>query len=250
MRQLPALVALAAAGALVAACDSNGGGTGNQTSSVTTATSTKQLVAQAALPNLLLAAPDVDAVLGVSGTRTDKVSDSLQEDPTLGVGPKGFTFPEECLYITGPGLAPLYFNTGTIGTHGERISVPTPEANGASPDANQFVVAFGSAQQASAFFDTSAQRWPACANREGTVPNGEKLPGFQWKVGPVSNTDGVLSTTVSIHLVKDGQPVEKTCQRALTARNNVVIDVAGCRQAPGDVGVRIANQIADKVDKQ
>jgi hypothetical protein len=250
MRQLPALAALAAAALLVAACDSNGGGTGNQTGSLTTAPPTKQLLTQSALPNLLLGSPEVDAVLGVTGSRTDKASESLQEDPTLGLGPKGFTFPEECLYITGPALAPVYANAGTTGAQGERISVPSPEANDSSPDANQFVVAFGSTQQASAFFDTSAQRWPACANRQGSVPNGEKTPGFEWKVGPVSNANGVLSTTVSVSLSKNGQPVTKTCQRALTARSNIVIDVDGCRQDPGDVGIRIANQIADKVDKQ
>jgi hypothetical protein len=40
------------------------------------------------------------------------------------------------------------------------------------------------------------------------------------------------------------------CQRALTARNNVVIDVDACRKDIGDSGVSIANQIAQKVDKQ
>jgi hypothetical protein len=249
-RQLSALVAVAAAAMLVGGCDSNGGGTGTTSSSTAPSSSTKQALPPGTLEDLLLSETDVDGVLGVTGSRTDKVSDSLQEDPTAGLGPSGFRFPDECLYITGPGLAPVYSNSGNTGVHGERVSVPSPASDGSTPDANQYVVMFPSAQQASAFFTTSAQRWPACANRQGTVPDNAKSPGFGWKVGPVSNANGVLSASVSISLTKDGKTIDKSCQRALTVRNNIAIDVDGCRPIPGDVGVDIANQIAGKVDKQ
>ncbi|WAC93432.1 sensor domain-containing protein [Mycobacterium sp. Aquia_213] len=250
MRQLPAFVAVAAV-VLAAGCDSNGGGTGTTFTSITPATSSKQALPPAALADLLLGPADIDGVLGVTGSRTDRVSDSLQENQTADSGPKGFRFPEECLYITGPALAPVYANSGNTSVHGERISVPSPGgSNESNPDANQFLVMFPSAQQASAFFTTSAQRWPACANRQGTVPDGGKSPGFQWKVGPVSNANGVLSATVSVSLTKDGENIVKTCQRALTVRNNISIDVDGCRQNPGEVGVDIANLIAGKVEKQ
>ncbi|CQD16747.1 pknM [Mycobacterium lentiflavum] len=248
--QLPAFAAVAATVMLAAACDSNGGGTGTPSLSSPPTSASKQAVAPAALVDLLLTPADVDSVLGVTGSRTDKVSDSLQEDPTAGMGPKGFRFPEECLYITGPALAPVYANSGSTSVHGERITEPTGGSGESSPDANQYVVMFPAAQQASAFFSTSAQRWPACANRQGTVPDGANSPGFQWTVGPVSNQNGVLSTTVSVNLIKDGEHIVKTCQRALTVRNNVAIDVDGCRQNPGNVGVDIANLIAGKVDKQ
>lgn len=250
MRQLPAFVALAAV-MLAAGCDSNGGGTGIPSPWTPPTTSTKQALAPTALEEVLLTPADVDGVLGVTGSRISKMSDSLQEDQTAGVGPPGFRFPEECLYMTGPAIAPVYANSGDTAVHGERVTAPSPGGStDSSPDANQYVVMFPSAQQASAFFTTSSQRWPACANRQDTVPDGPKTPGFQWKVGPVANTDGILSATVSVSLVKDGQNIVKTCQRALTARNNIVIDVAGCREVPGDVGVAIASQIAGKVDKQ
>lgn len=44
--------------------------------------------------------------------------------------------------------------------------------------------------------------------------------------------------------------MSESCQRALTVRNNVVIDVEACRNDPGNVAVEAANQIAGKVDKQ
>lgn len=251
MSQLSAFAAVAATVMLTAACDSNGGGTGTSFPSSTATTSSKQALAPMALADLLLTPAEVDNVLGVSGSRTDKVSDSLQEDPTAGMGPKGFRFPDECLYITGPALAPVFANSGSTSVHGERITEPSSGGSTeSSPDANQYVVMFPSAQQANAFFNTSAQRWPACANRQGTVPDGANSPGFQWTVGPVSTENGVLSTTVSVNLTKDGEHIVKACQRALTVRNNVAIDVDGCRQNPGNVGVDIANMIAGKVDKQ
>jgi hypothetical protein len=49
----------------------------------------------------------------------------------------------------------------------------------------------------------------------------------------------------------NGAPVlSMGCQRALTVRNNVAIDVSGCRKDPGDLGLKAAGQIAAKVDKQ
>ncbi len=54
----------------------------------------------------------------------------------------------------------------------------------------------------------------------------------------------------SVSLSKNGETRSQSCQRALTVRNNVVIDVDGCRDDPRNVGVDIANQIAAKVDKQ
>ncbi|WP_051465088.1 sensor domain-containing protein [Mycobacterium genavense] len=137
-----------------------------------------------ALQDLMLGPAEVDTILGITGSRIDKLSDSMQEDQTAGAGPSGFRFPEEWLYATGPALAPVYANSGSTSAYGERISAPPARGGSKSsdsrPDVNQYVVMFSSAQQASSFFDTSAQRWPACANREGTVPDGPKSPGFQW----------------------------------------------------------------------
>ncbi|BBY19811.1 hypothetical protein [Mycobacterium stomatepiae] len=125
-RQLPALVAVAAAAMLIAGCDSNGGGTGTTSSWTAPSSSTKQALPPGSLQDLLLSETDVDGVLGVTGSRTDKVSDSLQEDPTAGVGPPGFRFPDECLYITGPGLARCIPTAGTPGFAGRESASPRP----------------------------------------------------------------------------------------------------------------------------
>jgi PknH-like protein len=46
--------------------------------------------------------------------------------------------------------------------------------------------------------------------------------------------------------VEDGY----NCQRPLTARNNVAVDVAARSYTQGDFGVNIAHQIANKVPNQ
>jgi hypothetical protein len=72
-----------------------------------------------------------------------------------------------------------------------------------------------------------------------------------WKVGTTSNANGTLSTTLSVNMSNNGATVlSMGCQRALTVRNNVAIDVSGCRKDPGDLGLKAAGQIAAKVDKQ
>lgn len=246
MRQLTAAVAVAAIGISVAACGNSNEG-GSASSSTATTTATKPPLAQPALAALLLTPAEVDSVLGVTGSKTLEPFTQLKNDNPADVFPKTYKFPDECLYVTGPAENSIYAGSGNTAVKGERDgAAPDPD----SPNVNQFVVLFPSAQQASAFFTTSSQRWPACANRQDTVPADPDGPSITWKVGAVSNANGVLSATTSVTATKDGQTMSENCQRALTVRNNVVIDTEACKNDPGDVAVNAANQIAGKVDKQ
>lgn len=108
----------------------------------------------------------------------------------------------------------------------------------------QSVVLFPSAHDAAAFFTASAQHWPACSNRRFNVT----FPGDPdevWTVGPVSNTNGTLSATLTGILARNG--ASGTCERALTVANNVAIDIDACGANPSGAAVNIADQIAVKV---
>jgi len=248
MRQLATAVAVAAVGMLVVSC--GGSNKSSPSSSSTTTTSSKPPVAQAALANLLVTPADIDSALGVTGTKTDKTIDALQPDQSANNFPKGYKFPDECVYATDAALVPVYANSGNTAVHGEHDVIPAPPgSNDPPPDADQFVVLFPSADQANAFFTTSSQKWPACANRQDTTPADGDTPPLTWKVGPVSNTNGVLSVTATVSATKDNQTFSQSCQRALTVRNNVVIDTEACNKDAGNAAVTIANQIAGKVDK-
>jgi hypothetical protein len=69
----------------------------------------------------------------------------------------------ECLPVYSPAEANAYANSGWTGVHRQFLGEPSH-----SHVAEQSVVLFPTAQQASAFFTASAQRWPACPT--GALP--------------------------------------------------------------------------------
>ena len=248
MRQLSAAISVAAIGVLVAACGgSNDGGSGSSTT-----TSTRPPVAQAALAGLLLTSADLDSALGATGSKSKEKNDKLKDDAAKQPWPAGWKFPDDCIYAIGPGQAPVYAGSGYTAVSGddEVASLP-PNSNEPDPEVEQVLVLFPTPKEANAFFATSVQRWPACANRQFTTPAGQDTPETGWQVGPVSNANGTLSTTLTMTIRDNGDAVlTMTCQRALTVRNNVAIDVSAVRKDPADLAVKLAGQIAGRVDKQ
>ncbi|BBY19941.1 sensor domain-containing protein [Mycobacterium stomatepiae] len=251
MRRLTVGVAIAVT-ILVAGC---GGGNGNApASSTTTATATspsKPPIAQAALSGLLLTPAEIDTLLGVTGSASKDKIDKLQDDSTKQPpGPPGWKFPDECVYTMGPAEAPVYAGSGNTAVSGDADSTSL----GSDQDVmvGQVVVLFPSAKEANDFFTTSAQRWPACADRQINVPGKDDGAQMTFKMGPFANTNRILSITQTTTMTVSGQPdaMTVTVQRALTARNNVVVDVVLMRKDPADLGVKVAAQIAAKIDKQ
>jgi hypothetical protein len=249
MRQLRVALVIAATGIAVAAC--GGGNGGGSSSSSTTSNKPKPPLAQSVLAGLLVSPADVDAAMGVTGAKATEIADTLTEDKTGSMFRAGYKFPTECLFATGAGIAPVYAGSGNTAVHRERDVVPAPaESDDPGPQANQVVVLFPSPAEANAYFTASARSWPACANRQDTVPGDADNPEIHWSVGQISNANGMLSTTVAVTVTRNGIAASANCQRALTARNNVVIDIEACKRDPSSAAVTIANQIAGKVDKQ
>lgn len=251
MRQLTAAVAVAAIGILVAGCGgSNRGGSASSSTATTAPSPSKRPLPLSALAGLLLSPADVDAALGVTGAKVTEDAEALTEDKTASTFPPSYKLPPECLYATGAGVAPVYAGSGNSWAHRQRdvVSLPT-DSNDPDPQVNQVVVLFPSAKEASAFYAASAKGWPACANRQDNVPGDADNPEIHWSVGPVSDANGTLSTTVALTATKNGATMSASCQRALTARNNVVIDIEACRKDTGNAAVNIAGQIAGRVEK-
>lgn len=248
MRRLSAAVSAAAIGILVAGCGGSNGGTPGSS----TTTSTRPPVAQAALPGLLLTSADLDSALGATGSRSKEKNDKLKDDAAKQPWPAGWKFPDDCVYAIGPGQAPVYAGSGYSAVSGddEVASLP-PNSDEPDPEVEQVLVLFPTAKEANAFYTTSVQRWPACANRQFTTPAGQDTPETGWQVGPVSNANGMLSTTLTMTIRDNGNVLlTMTCQRALTVRNNLAIDVSAVRKDPADLAVKLAGQIAGRVDRQ
>jgi hypothetical protein len=185
-------------------------------------------VTEAALDGLLLSPDQINTVMDATGMAVTQPWNTLND-----VGFENPASPPECNPLDGAAEAAAYTGSGWTAERGQSLTEPQPEH-----DVDQGVILFPSAQAAAAFVSASSQSWPACANRSYT----DNVKNLQWSVGPVSTTNGTVSATAT------QQGTDWACQRALMARNNVVIDATACtHNNTTDQAVSIAAQIAAKI---
>lgn len=239
MRELAA--ALSAAGVCIVSAGCGGGsgqeGTSPATSSTASsaqaapASTTPSPLAEAALDGLLLSPAQIDTALGATGLKVVATKSSMADDIT--VPPDAPPDKIACVGIAGTAETQAYAGSGFTAVRDQALLSP---GNGGTPaSAGQSVVLFDSADQAAAFLDASAQRWSACRQFS--------LGAITSTVGEVSNSGGVLSTTVTQKMESGATGV---CERALAVANNVATDVSTCGGASGSA-VAIAKQIAAKI---
>jgi hypothetical protein len=230
MRRFTA-AALAAICVLAAACGGNSNKSSAPSSTAPTSSTPPPPVAAAALDGLLLSPNQVNTAMGATGMTVNGTYTAMYVD-SANVADKA------CLPLDSSAQAPVYAGSGWSAFRGQHLQEP---GDTYTHGVGQNVVLFPSADQAGAFFAASAQQWPACANRQYTFTQAGK-PDQVEAVGPVSNTNGTLSASVTS---EGGNGW--TCQRALTVANNVAIDVNACGYNPSNSAVNIAHQIAAKV---
>jgi hypothetical protein len=246
MRQLRATVAVAiafAAGLPIAACGGNDQGSGPASSKTTTTTATRPPLAQPALDGLLLTPDELNSAMSVTGMSVQQNATAMQEDYDK-------KWPSECYFTSSSAESPAYAGSGFTAVRVQAVGAPS-SGDQAPPSATTGLVLFPSATEASAFFTASSKAWAACADRQFSVPL-EKPddPEQRFQTKALTNANGVLSLSLTGTISGPGINITMTCQRALTARNNVAIDISTCGKDPGDTAVTIANQIGGKVDKQ
>ncbi|BBX99422.1 sensor domain-containing protein [Mycobacterium lacus] len=192
----------------------------------------------AALDGLLLDVSQINHELGASSMKV-WYSAKAMWDWSKSVVDKN------CLAIDGPAQDKVYAGTGWTGMRGQRLDDSVDDSKRRTHYAIQAVVAFPGAHDANTFFNNQVQSWSSCSNRRFSDVSPDQ-PDTLWTVGGVTNDNGTLSTS-QVQEGGDGW----TCQRALTVRNNVAIDVVTCAYSQtGSVAIDIATQIAAKVARQ
>lgn len=252
MRHRTAVLTVAAAGMIIAACGTGCGGRDNHGNVSVATVNTQAAVAEAALDALLLTPNEIDAAMGVTGMSPREKIEKLPDGNTK-KWPQGWKWPAGCMYAYGPAERTAYASSGNTSVRGRSDAAPTstPGIGEMDPEFTQVVVLFPSAVEASAFFASSAKAWPACSDHQFTTPGNLDHPEVNWQVGAVSTANETLSTAVSLSMAPGPDGIGGTCQRVLTVRNNVAIDVSACAgKDPGAVGVKLTNQIAGKVERQ
>ncbi|SPM30221.1 sensor domain-containing protein, partial [Mycobacterium terramassiliense] len=195
-------------------------------------------VAVSALDGLLLDASQINTALNATSMKVWFSADAMW-DWSSSISDK------DCLPLDGPGQDKVYAGSGWTAIRGQRLDDSVDDSKSRDHYAIQAVIAYPSARDANAFYDSSAQSWSACANRRfSDLPQGK--PPVVWTVAGIDKAGGTLSTS-EVQEGGDGW----TCQRALTVRNNVTIDVLACASplAAGSA-VGIAERIAAKVARQ
>jgi PknH-like extracellular domain len=232
VRHITTAIAVVGISILAAGC-STGSHHATKTSTTTTTTTTTTTappVPEGALDGLLLGPDQVNAAMAATGMTVTSTHTSMSDDSAT-------MAPKECLAIDGSAQAQVYAGSGYTAERDQTLQ----EGDNFAHYVKQSVVFFPTAQQPSAFFAASAQQWPACRQYTHTQS------GSQWTAGPVSNTNGTLSTIATQLNPKAGG---WACGRALVIRNNIVVDVNTCSANPADSAVNIANQIAAKIPTQ
>jgi PknH-like extracellular domain len=246
MRQLPTAAALLATALLIAGCGGSDKGSGPTSSTTTTTTTaTRPPLAQSALDGLLPTPDEVNAAMSVTGMTVQQNGTAMQTDYDK-------KWPSECFFTSSSAEDPAYAGSGFTAVRVQTVGASSAPNDGSPPpSATTGLVLFPAANEANALFTASSQRWAACADRQFTVPP-EKPddPEQRFQTKPLTNANGVLSLAITGTVSGPGINSTLTCQRALTVRNNVAIDISTCGKDPGDTAVAIANQIGGKVDKQ
>jgi hypothetical protein len=236
VRRQIAVLALTASAAVVAGCTSSV--SGKAVPADKTGAAARNPVAVAALEGLLLGADQVNAALGATSMKL-WVTNKGMWNWSSGVSDKN------CLAIDGPAQEKVYAGTGWTAMRGQRLDDSVDDSKKRDHYAIQAVIAYPSKHDADAFYESSVQSWSACSNRRfSDVTQGQS--DTVWTVAGTTTDNGMLSTS-EVQEGGDGW----TCQRALTARNNVAVDVVTCAYSQvGASATDIAAQIAAKVAKQ
>jgi hypothetical protein len=224
MRQPTTALGVAVICVLVAGCGSTKGLAGSTT---TTRSMIPRPLVERELAELLLNPDQVNVAMGATAMTVTNAQTSMSDNSAT-------MAPQECLAIDGAAEAPDYLNSGFSAERDQSLN----DGDNFKHYLKQAVVLFPLVEKAGAFFDASAQQWPACRQYTHT------RSGSQWSVGQVSNANGTLSTTATeLNASAPGWG----CGRALALKNNVIIDINTCSANPADSAVKIANQIAANV---
>jgi PknH-like extracellular domain len=224
MRQRTAALAVAVICVLIPGCSST---IGNAESPTTTRSMIPRPLVERELAGLLLSPEDVNVAMATAGMAVTNSQAAMSDNSAI-------MAPRECLAIDGAAEAPVYADSGYWAERDQSLN----NGDNFTHYLKQAVVLFPTMEKAGAFFDTSAQQWPAC--RQYTHTQSES----QWSVGQISNANRTLSTTATQH---NASAPGWGCGRALALRNNVIVDINTCSANPADSALKIADLIAANI---
>lgn len=161
---------------------------------------------------------------------------AVENSPAKGLG----VDPSRCISAVAPVADATYNGTGYTGLAGQSVNeTPTPTAR-----VIQAVVAFTEFSQAEFFYNGQMTLWKDCENTDVTV-NYTNDKSDHVHVGTMTETEQIGNVLITPSAAATNR--HNQCQRAMTVRNNVVIDVRVCSPNLHDGAVALARNIAGRV---
>lgn len=189
-------------------------------------------VAASALPDVLLTAEQAAHVVGAETLSGEPVQDKLADTPIVD---------EDCVGVLKAAEHKAYGKTGWTAVRTQELG----DGDAKGWRLIQAVVSFPDADAANNFVGNAATDWQRCANRELNTRNVNKDDprNVFWTTGSVSRAGGILA----MDMIQEAQGWN--CQRALSARINVVIDLDLCgRNVSGSAVPQFVTAVDKKID--
>lgn len=200
-----------------------------KTSSESPAGGTSGTVDANSLPSLLASTSELNERFDASLTPAS----SVQNSPFTGM----IVMPSNCTGALLPGIDYVYSSANYTGFAGQIL---TDDASGTK--IMQAVIAFNSATEAARFYNDQFTAWKGCNYTELTASGGGQHQTIKTGVASDSNNVG------SLLMWPDSSDSGRGCQRGMSPRKNVIVDVRVCRQTKlGSSGSTLAKDIGKKI---
>ena len=181
-----------------------------------------------ALPGLLADPAAINAIVGSAAM-------TPEPEPHPDVMWSGANLDKlECLSVYHPAEKPVYAGSGWIAMQGQVVREP---GEASKHSVVQAVISFPSAQAATDFVAQQSGNWGKC-NAKSITTTLQDGSHATWLVNAVTKDNSM----VQAQLTQEGGN-GWACQRALTADNNVVVDVAACGYSPAGQATAVVSTI-------
>lgn len=205
-----------------------------------TSTPAAQAFAPSGLSALLLSVPEMNGLLGATTTPTQIERQPFGYDTVTAK-------PNQCTGAVLPGMKATYsYYSKSTGFVGQILSQDSPTRI----TAIQTATTFPTAADAEQFLKDQEAQWQDCQDTEVTITSTRERSSTVSEVTQPTTADDILS--VHINGISNGELPQPAgdCDRAITTRLNVVVDVRVCAPDPATLGHTLARTLADRVTTQ
>lgn len=178
------------------------------------------------LASTLLSAEEINSIMGAANMEMVESSETMLDHSADVSDPA-------CLGALYNAEELVYEDSGWTDVVDE---VLTQRQDNADQWVEQTAVRFPSGEDASSFYESSKSQWQECVDREVSVFDGEYV--VTWAFEAMTVADTMISQSAR-QLDSGGW----TCQHAMSAVSEVVVEASACTMTPNDEGITIVEAL-------